>query len=196
MSNKPFIQVNGKFFRIIVDGANTKFAEVSADEVLTQEMENIVISPIEEMQTSLFQEIIDNARNDLKTSLEKNLKSTVLSSLGFEKDNWGNGGFRVDHCNGRMSAVTGLIAEEVRKRLLEVEIGKDFDLTAAEKSSLKREMKKDFEEAYRRQIRDLTWSKAEALAKAHVDEYIKTLMSDKLKTVATAMLEKTLKDAK
>lgn len=197
--SKPFIQVGDSFFKVIQDlGGKTDIIKIKPEEAIAEEMEKIVLtdSPDDTIQVSLFQEIIDKARNDLKSALETNLKSTVLASLGFSKDSWNEHGWRVDHCNGRMSAVTSLISHEVQQRLLQVEIGKDFTLTDSEKEQLQLDMKKEFKTAYRNKIRDLTWKNAENLASEHVNQFVSDLTKNKIQEIATAMLEKTLKNAR
>lgn len=192
--NSPFIQVGNSFFKVIKTDDKVELLPIKAEEAISEEMEKIVLSPQEdEINVSIFQEIIDNARSELKTSLERNLKATVLTSLGFEKDTWG-GGFRVDHCNGRMSAVTELISKEIREKLLEAELGKDFDLTKAEKESLRKEMTKEFKRAYKDKVQDLVWKGAEDLATSHVQDFVLELCKEKLKVVAETMLEKTIKN--
>jgi uncharacterized protein (DUF1697 family) len=196
MKHKPYIQVGDAFFKVILTNDGTNLEKVKAEEAIAQEMEKIILSDVEELEVSMFQDIIDNARNELKKTLEQNLKGTVLRSLGFEKDSYGGGGYRVDHCNGRMSAVTDLLSNEIRERILNVEIGKDFDITDSEKKELKNSMEKEFKDAYTRQVRNLVYNKAETLAAQHVNEFVKDLMKDKIQTIATVMLEKTVKNTK
>jgi hypothetical protein len=194
---KPYIQIGDSFFKVVHNNGSTDIVKVKPEEAIAAEMEKIVLTDVEEIEVSMFQEIIDKARSDLKTSLERNLKSTVLNALGFEKDTWGsNHGWKVDHCNGRMSAVTNLISEEVKTRLLEVEIGRDFTLTEQENKELKASAERDFKEAYRRKMREFVWNKAEQLASKHVEEWISELAESKLKEISKAMLEKTLKNAR
>lgn len=82
---------------------------------------------------SMFQEVLDEARNEILTMLKTGIKQTVLACLGFEKDIRGDG-FRVDHCNGRMSKVTELVRVEVQDILKGVSAD-ELTLTKKEKAS-------------------------------------------------------------
>lgn len=192
---KPFIQVGNEFFKVVQSKEGLQLVQIKAEDAVAEEMERVVLSDVEEINVSLFQGIIDKARDELKTSLERNIKGTVLNALGFEKSSYGNG-WNVDHCNGRMSAVTNIISEELKKRIFEIEIGKDFALTEDEKRQLHDSMKKDFKRAYQRKIEDMTWRYAEETAKKHVEEWVNELTKSKVETIAAAMLEKTLKASK
>lgn len=189
---KSYVQLGDNFFKVVIGDRGPFLTAVSAEEAMTQQMEDIMISDEQEISTSMFQSVIDNARASLAKTLETNLKETVMRSMGFEKDSWGNG-WKVDHCNGRMSVVSDLISKEVKERLLNVEFGKDFTLTDQEKKQMQDDMRKDFMESYRRKMREIIWSDAQKLAEKHASDYIKELTQNRLKEVSDAMLEKIIK---
>lgn len=62
--------------------------------------------------------------------LQPQIEDIALSILGLEKDHWSNGKWKVDHCNGRMSALSSLITNQVNTlvaSLIEEEIVKWFN---------------------------------------------------------------------
>ena len=186
------IKVNDQYFVIETDKSNMiKFRPISTEEAVNVEFEKIVLDPAESIKVSIFQEAIDKAQERLKTELENGLRGTVLRSLGFEHDQWSKA-WKVDHCNGRMSAVTDLLAKELKDKMLKINLATDFELDEKLVKNLKSEMKKEFETAYRQKLRNVVYGQAEKMAVAHVDEMMKELTENKLKEIAEAMIQKTL----
>lgn len=63
-------------------------------------------------KTHPIQVMVQRAVDDVSSSFEKNLKKIAFRAVGFEED-YGNS-WRIDHCNGRMSAVTDFVCDFAR----------------------------------------------------------------------------------
>lgn len=112
-----FVSLNGKFLKITQDeDGEFKISHCTQEEY---EDESFHASIFEEGRLKkLLQNDINDATNeaydDFKKSLKQNIKGAVLNMLGFENR---YNGWAVDRCNGRMSAVTELLAQETKDLL-------------------------------------------------------------------------------
>jgi hypothetical protein len=87
----------------------------------------------EKMLNNDFNRLANEAYSDICKSLKNGLRKTAMNALGFESD-YGQG-WRVDHCNGRISVVSEHISSNVKRLLIE-----EFDkLFAAERESILQE---------------------------------------------------------
>lgn len=60
-------------------------------------------------------EVMETIRPELVKRLNKASMDIVRGFLGFEKDSWGRGEWKVDHCNGR--AGESFVGTAIRKRV-------------------------------------------------------------------------------
>ncbi len=104
----------------------------------------------------------------------------LAKGIGFERDRWERGNWRVDHCNGRNSALVDIIKESANHDAEEwfrsqfAEKGLPV-LSQQQKNATKKEYKECLERAIRRRVKELAESAAPdialALVKGIVDEH-------------------------
>ena len=121
---KRFVKLQNQYFEVVLeDGMRLK--PVDTMEYLASSVEKTVLGNeamgLAEDEDNVMQQVIDQTRDELMKTLKQGIKETVLGILGFEKNSWGERGFKVDHCNGRMSSVTDLISHELKQELLRSE---------------------------------------------------------------------------
>lgn len=183
--NEATSELKGGISLVPID--EEKYVSAVADRTVLEDVS------IEIGEENLFQELIDSARDELMVKFKSNIKDTVLGILGFEKDRWGNNdGFRVDHCNGRMSSVTKLIAKDLEKQILDVTY-QEVGLTDGDIKELKEAMREDFLRTYKDQLSRSIYYKAQDLANQHISELIESLVKSKTKDVAEVALDTLLK---
>ena len=191
------VKIDDTYFEVIIanegDLKGFKLKQISAEKYLDMAAEMIIFKDVDISENNIMQNAIDAAQKTLSETLEANIKNTVLSTLGFEKDSWkDNGGWKIDHCNGRMSIVSDLISKKIKDRLLNIEWGKDFTLTSKEEKQIKGAAHKDYVEAYRYQITRNARHAGEKLASQHIDEFAKDLVTHKVKNMAELLIEQVL----
>ncbi len=193
--SKKYISVGDRFATVIIDeNGNIVVKEVKAEEALAATVEDIVLSDAEEFNVTILQEVVDSARTSLKQTLEKNLKGTTLKLLGFSQSWSAEDRWEVDHCNGRISILSEMLSEEVKDRIFNIDIKKDWSgLTDKEVKELQSATHRDFKEAYNRKVRDLVYKEAGALATEHVNAVMKECLQDKVKTIAEHLLSQVIK---
>ena len=135
-----------------VDG-NVVLSAVSENEfttVATEEAFGLSNSGISKRLQKEIQDTVDETYKSFKNGM----KEAVLSSLGFDRD-WGGAKWRVDHCNGRMSAVTEHISHLARDFFKEVKIEELADaLTDEDKQAIRNDVVKEVKSAVMYLVRD------------------------------------------
>lgn len=190
MTTNRLLNIDDNYFEVILNEKGFSFNKINAEQYLDKVANSILLkdAEVELAEDNFFQDIVNAAQSDLHKTLHKNIKNTVLSILGFEKDSWSGSGYKIDHCNGRMSDVTNLISDKLKAQILNVELYQDFELSVEEKAQLKFEMRREFSEKYKYEMSRLINSDAERLARKHVAEYADDLIKSKAKDLAEAML--------
>ncbi len=101
-----------------------------------------LLGEIKDNIATSLQRVLDETREDIKTSFKEQLKANVLKVIGFS-NSWGK--WEVDHCNGRMSTITELVAKEAREFVAKevANISKVYDDKEIEaiRALVKKEMK-------------------------------------------------------
>jgi hypothetical protein len=187
---KNYIQVDDHFFTIKRENDGRPYIVSSTEEEIAEsEFEKICLNDGEAADVSMFQTIIDNAQVELKRNLETGLKSLVLDAMGVSQgsDN------RMWVKSHEKSSVVNILKDKIEKRLKEVDLDRDLDLTDLEKKTLRAAMKKYFKDTYEQSVRSLVWKMAENEAKKHVDEFLGEVGRNKMKQVAKEMVDRAIK---
>jgi len=82
-----------------------KFKPLSAAQIL----ENVLITG-KSTDNSVLGVLVQESVDEVKQLIKSNIRSFMLAAIGFETDSYDRR-IRVDHCNGRMSAVTEYLSE-------------------------------------------------------------------------------------
>ena len=193
MDKQKFVKLDSQYYQVLLNDKGLYLEKVDIMAYLQSSVEKTVLGNevvlLPEDEDNIMQQVIDETRAELKLTLKKSLSKTILSILGFEEDSWGRKGFSVDHCNGRMSDVTSLIANELKDILLNVKIDTDFTLTSEEIELLREGMRKDFIEKYKCEIHNAAYSAARNLAKDDVQQVANELIGAKKVEIATSILD-------
>jgi hypothetical protein len=183
------IIIDNNYFEVVLNKSGFSFNPISGEDYLSKVTNSIVLGDASVVleEDNLFQKIINETQDSLKKTLESDIKNIVLSILGFEKDS-GRNGYKVDHCNARMSSVIDLISAKLKNQLLNVELDQDFALTMQEKIELKEVMRQEFVRNYKYKMERLVSQEASSLAEKHVREYIAELVANKTKDITDSMM--------
>lgn len=187
-----YVQLGDKVFCISFDySEGVGFREISEMDKL-QIAEDAILKGDDSFASSLA-DTIEDARDNLLNGLRKGINNTVLKSLGFEKSNWNSdNGWSVDHCNGRMSAITEHIKVEV-KDLLSAFSKEDLNLISkTEQTKILNSLKKDAREQYKwslkREIDTAMADKARNDAQMFVDELMNSDLTNICAQTVAALL--------
>jgi DNA-binding transcriptional ArsR family regulator len=191
--NKRFVKLGDKYYYIEASDKGLHLVPASADDVLNEHVEQAtLVDPNVEAGDNFLQEIIDESKEELVKHLKLGLKQTVLASLGFEKDTWGrNNGFKVDHCNGRMSEVTNHISVTLKQILRNVTV-EELGITEEERKDLIAAYRADLLDRYRRELRDDLWNTVAQMAHEDAKTTAESLLKDRQQEVATLVMNKLL----
>jgi len=195
---QKFVRLEDKYYEVVITDKGLGLQPVDAMEYLRASVEKTVLGSevpqFPEDDDNMMQKVIDEARKELEATLKNGIKETVLGVLGFEKDNWGrNTGFKVDHCNGRMSDITHLIAGQLKQQLIATQLNVDFILSPEERQELQENMRKDFANQYAQEVRSQTRSMANQLAHDDVKEYTRELLGSKKKEIADSVFDELMR---
>ncbi len=154
----------------------TSFASNKAIEELTPKLEKATETCLARFTEASLTSMID-------TLLQAQIEQLSLSILGLEKDTWSKN-WKVDHCNGRMSALTELISFRVKdlvSSLIEEEVEKWFN--GKDKQTYINNLRKGVESEIKDQIRAGSYRNihqiAENLSNKIFSEAINNVLSDK-----------------
>lgn len=198
MSNvQRFVKLQSQYYEVLIDDKGLRLEPVDSMKYLASSVEKTVLGNevigLAEDKDNVMQKVIDEARGELMKTLKTGIKQTVLGCLGFEKNSWGETGFKVDHCNGRMSTVTELISRELKEELLKVKLDVNFILTEEERSKLKEAIRKDYAERYMQEVKHQSWSLLSGMAKEDIKQVCDELIGSKKKEIAELVLNSLLK---
>jgi hypothetical protein len=188
---KHYIRYDDKYFRIDLDEKAPKFVEASIDEILEFNMESIILKDKNDLDVSVFQDVVDKARENLRSALKNNIEETVLQSLGFSKK-WGDK-WEVDHCNGRMSIVTDLISKEIKQSILDEQAKPTFTISDKVRDELRTSMHKDFKELYLREARRATERLVADQISKDINYIAKEISREQLKPLADELVDNILR---
>lgn len=189
---KNYVQLDDKFFIVeLNEKGQPALREAKEEEVLNWEFEKIALRDSDDqVDESLFQDIVDKTQKDMEESLTKSMKQLILNGLGVGTDR--DGSFHISGFNDKNSVIVSHIAQKMQNRFKEFDLNRELDLTDLEKKNLRAAMKKKFKETYESEISSLVWREAKELARKHVAEEVETIMGDKMKAVAKGMVERAL----
>lgn len=188
---KNLVKFDDRYFTVAMIEGTPVMKEATPEEIVAHEFENMVILKDETIDTSMFQEIIDQTKMEMHRQLKDSLQTLVLGMMGFNRS---SNGFYVSGLNDKNgSPVSNMLAEQLKKRLLEVELKKDFDLTPLEKTKLKAAMKVSYKEAYESEVRRVIYEMAKNEARSHAKDAIQEFAKDKLKTAAVQIVEQAIR---
>lgn len=195
-SSQRFVKLQDQYYEVTIGEKGLQLVPVDAMKYLASSVEKTVlgneVTQLAEDGDNIMQKIIDQAREELMTKLKSGIKETVLASLGFEKDSWHGRGFKVDHCNGRMSTVTQLISKELEKELLSISMA-DFTISNKEREELMAACREDFLSQYKSNIRNMVWKFADKAISEDLKEITDSLLASRKKQIADMTLEALLK---
>lgn len=187
-----FIDFKGHILKI----AENKKGKLSCTESNREELELAQADLIlldgdpEEVLNNVYNSTVNTAYSDIKKEWEKDLKKNVMKLLGFS-DTWGK--WEIDHCNGRMSEMSDLINQEVKKLFMETNFTKEqLTLTEKEKQdigeSIRKDMRDRFSYEYRQSFRgsfeQLVKQQATQDAKEEFEKLVATRQLDTVKVLA------------
>lgn len=141
---------------------------------------------IEKLLDNDMAKLAKEAYEEIKKSFKSNLKKTVLKTLGFEND-YGEG-WKVDHCNGRMSEVTNYLSQKV-KSMFHSEVDPVIaDMMPTLMKDVQKEIKKEFKELFLRETRNEARRRAKIAAQGFLEQLM-TKEVQKLQKKAIAEIE-------
>lgn len=197
MSNiQRFVKLDNQYYEVIIGDKGLHLSPVNSIDMLSASIEKTVLGNevvgLADDDDNVMQKVIDDAREELTSSLKKGIKDAVLGCLGFSKS-WSSSKWEIDHCNSRMSTVGDLISHELKQTLLNTEINAEFFLTPEERHELRDAMRKDYKQRYTREVQDRAYRAVNELAIKDVDAVIKDLIGSRKKEIADQVLESLLK---
>lgn len=148
-----FINFKGHILKIVDKKGKLSCTESNKEELELAQADLILLdSDPEEVLNNVYNSTVNNVFNDIKQKWESDLRKHVMKLIGFS-DSWNK--WEIDHCNGRMSDMSSLISNEVKKMFLETNmIPEQLKLTEEEKSqlsdSIRQNMRNRFDYEYRR----------------------------------------------
>ncbi len=173
-----------------VNEKGLQLVPATQENIVDETLEHAIVGDDVELGGNFLQKIVDDAKNELVEHLKYGLKETVLACLGFEKNTWGNQkGFKVDHCNGRMSEVTNHIKVTLQQILKDTKV-EDLGITDKEKSYLCQAYRKDLLEHYQRELRGRMWREVEHMAHEDAKKIADGLIKERTETVGKIVLDK------
>lgn len=160
----------------------TKMVAISEGEYATEIMENKLgfsDTNISQRLQSEIQAAIDETYKSFKNSMKK----TVLHALGFEADSWGRDYWRIDHCNGRMSAVTDHVAHLVQSFFSEIKI-EDLskDLLPSEIKQMRTEIIKEVKQKMKYEVNH------------YIDRCLREMVTTEVRKVASKAIQEEIKN--
>lgn len=184
---RNYIQIEDEIFKVTLNEQNAPVVtKVTAEEAIQVQFENIALLDNTVVDTSLLQEIVDKTRTEMAFKIEESIKMLVLSALGFSRND--RDGFVIQGYNDKSSPVVKHIADLLQKKVLEIDLYKEFELTPHEIGKLKLAMTQKFKDTYKEAMSSMVWNAAKELARKHVDEGIRELTGTKFKEVANSLL--------
>lgn len=189
---KNYVQLDDKFFIVeLNEQGQPSLREANENEIINCEFEKIALrDSADQVDESLFQDIVDKTQKDMEDSLTRSMKQLILNGLGVGSDR--DGGFHIQGFNDKNSTIVNHIADKLKDRFKQFDLNRELDLTDLEKKNLRAAMKKKFKETYESEVSSLVWKQAKELAAQHVREEVETLIGDKMKSVAKGMVERAL----
>lgn len=126
--------------------------------------------------------------------LEEDKEEIILQLLGFEKDNWGDGKYKLDHCNGRSGeSAAGDFIRRAQKNAI------NTWLASVVLPAMPEHLKENLIDAYNKEFQYQLIQQVEGQAATNaaklVDEFKETIV-DKLNIDARIELEKLLQGIK
>lgn len=189
---KNYVQLDDKFFIVeLNEKGQPSLREAKEEEVLNWEFEKIALRDSDDqVDESLFQDIINKAQIDMEAQLTKSMKNLILNGLGVSAQQ--DGTFYIGGFNDKNSAIVNHVVQKMQNRFKEFDLNRELDLTDHEKKKLRDAMKKKFKETYESEVSSLVWREAKDLARKHVASEVEAIMGDKMKAVAKGMVERAL----
>lgn len=181
MADRTIIKLDGKLIEVNTH-AKTKNG-VTARALNEQEAGEVAFdaqvlgSDFDTMLKNDFNSIANQAYEELKQNLKANLKMTIFKTLGFE-DDWGRG-WKVDHCNGRMSEVTSYIADRVKTIFREES---DKLITKADIDQLLKKAKEDMLKSFKETFMYECRCRVQDQAKKAAQDFLTSLVKDEVET--------------
>lgn len=172
-STKKFLSLLEK---TLVNDAATNYVAVRLliTERLVQAMLPSMLDSLTMAASKFTKSRLEDTANEL---FERETHSVMMKLLGMEEDSWHRGNLKVDHCNGRESAITkyikensGPILERIAREALD-----DFDKNGTEKmkkaisSGIVKEVKEQVERSIWRTTESFATKKAEEITQGLVD---------------------------
>lgn len=183
-----YIQVEDKFYKVALNDKGAPFVtEISAEEAITVQFENITFLDDNPVDTSMFQEVVDSTRAKMKQQIESDLNGLILSALGFSRND--RGGFVVSGFSDKKSPIAEHIVNVLQKKFFEYDLHKELNLTPTEIGKLKTAMTIKFKQTYEEHMGRLVWQKAKELAESHVREHVQNVLGTEMKQVANTLLK-------
>lgn len=188
MENK-FIRLNGNYFKIVLDEKGMLLEPAKVQEIVDAQFEYVALldKPEANIEDNFLQDIIDSAQLELEKSLKTNIKKTALKMLGLEEDY--HGGFKVDHCNQRMSQVGDHLTFTVKELLAQIPASA-LTLTDKEKQHVCQAFKLELLESYKASIRRNLYQTAEYMAKEDAKKIAEELTKERMEAIGDATLDK------
>jgi hypothetical protein len=116
----------------------------------------------------------EKIKKDTLKILEKNSEEILFQLLGFVKDDWGSGKFRLDHCNGRSgNSAAGDYIRQNQQEAINIWLAATPlpSLTAAMKKEIAGEAQRHYRQTFREQFYQLV----ENAAKQEADKAFKEI---------------------
>lgn len=177
MNEYSIAKVGGQYIKCFVnDNGVPQFQLMSEEDVAQANVDDMLEIGGPTTFNSKLAKTIEEAESELLSVLKQNLKENVLALMGFEKDSWGRqkGGWKIDHCNGRMSHVSDYVAVKARE-ILNTFDPNDFLKDPEFIEGIQRELRTEFKEQYRRQLRRKLDESIERLAQVDANQIVTEL---------------------
>ena len=167
--NRTVIKLDDKFVEIKKTKKGLVATELKDDDLFE-------ISMLEDGLNKALQNDMNQwaneAYDELKAGFKNNLRTTVLSIMGFES-RWNNS-YEVDHCNGRQSMMTEYLSGKVKDMIREeIDVNFTKDDLAPMLPDIKKALLKDAGSLFKREAEELMREQVRESAKEFIGGVLK-----------------------
>ena len=187
---RRFVKLGEQYYMVEATEKGLSLVPATKENILDEEFEHAVVGTEADLGDNFLQSIINEAKEEMVKHLKAGLKETVLACLGFEKTTWGGqNGFRVDHCNNRMSEVGNHIKVTLQEILGKTKV-EDLGITPEEKTAICRAYRQDLLNSYKDTMRQSMWRAVESMAKEDAQKVANSLVKERNEIVGKIVLDK------
>lgn len=183
--NRTLVRIDGELIQVIKDPKKGLVAKRLSDDDLL-EVTVLEEDGVEPLLNNDLNKVANQAYKELKQEFKNNLKRNVLKIVGFD-NKWNDSQWEVDHCNGRSSLLTELMAAKIQTMFRT-----SFDaLIQDEVNELIKPLMPAVLEDFKREFRYHAHSEVSDKAKAAVTTAVKEIITSNVDDLKKELTSKT-----